>query len=78
MSDELRPPPPRWEEGEEPKAVIERVGRWTYSVHIEHGFMQDYAGQTVVGFEHAKRVAQERLQHYRRDLTRQTERWEIT
>jgi hypothetical protein len=77
MSDELRPAPD-WTDGQEPKAVIERSGRWTYTVHIEHGIMQDYAGQTVVGFEHAKRVAQKRLEHYRRDLARQAERWEIT
>lgn len=74
MSDELRPPPVI-DEGE-PEAVVERVGRWLYSISIEHGIMHHHV-RHVLGWERAMRKARQELQRYQETRAREKRRWVV-
>jgi len=66
---------------EAPRAVIERVGRWTYDVHVEDGMsrygpMGGLANWRVLGRGRAERKARRVLRDYlsHGDVS---ERWEV-
>lgn len=63
----------------EPVAVIERAGRWTYRVYVQHDICRwgpDGYGWHVFGRKHAERKARKVLAKYL--AQQEPERWEIT
>lgn len=79
--NEPEPPPPPWEDKlKPPHAVIQKAGRWTYRIYIDHG-LTIYApggyGWHRLGRERAERKARRELARYNRDRQRRAEKWEI-
>jgi hypothetical protein len=63
-----------------PHAVVERVGRWTYIVAVEHGMCRwglDGYGWFVIGRKRAERKARKVLARYHRIQLRHAERFEV-
>lgn len=60
-------------EDPEPRAVVQRIGRWTYTVSVQHGLIQwgpNGGGWLVLGRKRAMRKASKVLARYRQRMER--------